>query len=234
MARALVRERRIPSRMRNTFGPAFLRDRLTETHLDNFCNGPTSPDRNTGDGTKHSARPMAEIDKRNQKVDIFRRPRHSSVVRENSINNCRIFFGRKSEPFMTTPPVLIIGAGIGGLTLGRALKQLGIAVKIFDCRSSIAPHSDRGLGIWEQSQVTRFVSRVVVDAWTRWNSFRPSLQLSIFESPFDLKTGGCRHVCKILGSESILKRRHTMFDRQRTGILAKTCRLISSKEFVDL
>ena len=54
---------------------------------------------------------------------------------------------------MTTPPVLIIGAGIGGLTLGRSLARLGIAVKIFDCRSSTAPPFDRGLGLWENSQV---------------------------------------------------------------------------------
>jgi cation diffusion facilitator CzcD-associated flavoprotein CzcO len=62
--------------------------------------------------------------------------------------------GKKNleKPVMSRP-VLIIGAGIGGLTLGRTLSKLGIPVKIFDCRSSVAPAFDRGLGLWENSQV---------------------------------------------------------------------------------
>ena len=70
---------------------------------------------------------------------------------------------------MTTPPVLIIGAGVGGLTLGRALTRLGIAVKIFDCRSSTTAHIDRGLGIWEQSQVYVVLLSRRIDEWIKFS-----------------------------------------------------------------
>jgi 2-polyprenyl-6-methoxyphenol hydroxylase-like FAD-dependent oxidoreductase len=50
------------------------------------------------------------------------------------------------------PQVLIMGAGVAGCTLGRALARAGIPARIFDAAPSPAARLNRGLGLWPNSQ----------------------------------------------------------------------------------
>ena len=50
--------------------------------------------------------------------------------------------------------IAIVGAGVGGLSLARALSRLDVQnVTVFDRRPSPSPQIDRGLGLWDDSQV---------------------------------------------------------------------------------
>ena len=50
--------------------------------------------------------------------------------------------------------IAIVGAGVGGLSLARALNRLGVQnITVFDRRLSPLPQTDRGLGLWDDSQV---------------------------------------------------------------------------------
>jgi len=49
--------------------------------------------------------------------------------------------------------IAIVGAGVGGLSLARALNRLGVQnITVFDRRLSPLPRTDRGLGLWDDSQ----------------------------------------------------------------------------------
>jgi len=51
------------------------------------------------------------------------------------------------------PRVIIIGAGVAGSTLGRALAQAGIPARIFDAQNGEhITRTPRGLGLWTNSQ----------------------------------------------------------------------------------
>ena len=51
------------------------------------------------------------------------------------------------------PRVVIIGAGVAGSTLGRALARAGIPARIFDSELAGRERLPRGLGLWNNSQV---------------------------------------------------------------------------------
>ena len=48
--------------------------------------------------------------------------------------------------------VLIVGAGVAGSTLGRALSRVGISARIFDSAPARGSGLPRGLGLWTNSQ----------------------------------------------------------------------------------
>ena len=57
--------------------------------------------------------------------------------------------------------IAIVGAGVGGLALARALNRLGVQnVTVFDRRPSFLPQVDRGLGLWDDSQVRELAINV--------------------------------------------------------------------------
>ena len=50
--------------------------------------------------------------------------------------------------------IAIVGAGVGGLTLARALNRLDVQnVTVFERRTAPSWQIDRGLGLWDDSQV---------------------------------------------------------------------------------
>lgn len=61
--------------------------------------------------------------------------------------------------------MLIVGAGVGGLTLARVLTRAGIAPKIVDARPASAPRKDKGLGIWDAAQ--EILRGTLGDGWMR-------------------------------------------------------------------
>ena len=52
----------------------------------------------------------------------------------------------------TAPRVAIIGAGVAGLALNRALRLLGIPSTVYERRVQLRCGLDRGLGLWGESQ----------------------------------------------------------------------------------
>ena len=64
--------------------------------------------------------------------------------------------------------IAIVGAGVGGLSLARALNRLGVQnITVFDRRLSPLPQTDRGLGLWDDSQVNFFshINKVLSNSW---------------------------------------------------------------------
>lgn len=61
--------------------------------------------------------------------------------------------------------VLIVGAGVGGLTLARCLTRAGISAKVFDSLPADTPRADRGLGLWDAAQ--GILTRTLGDTWMR-------------------------------------------------------------------
>jgi len=61
----------------------------------------------------------------------------------------------KSNRDITRMRIAIVGAGVGGLTLARALSLVAPAstvTTVFDRRSDVKWQMDRGLGLWDDSQ----------------------------------------------------------------------------------
>ena len=59
--------------------------------------------------------------------------------------------------------VLIVGAGVGGLTLARCLTRAGISAQVFDALPANTPRMDRGLGLWDAAQA--ILTRTLGDSW---------------------------------------------------------------------
>lgn len=51
--------------------------------------------------------------------------------------------------------VLVVGAGVGGMTLARTMRHLKMDVKVFDRAHDRHAQANRGLGLWDNSQVRK-------------------------------------------------------------------------------
>lgn len=48
--------------------------------------------------------------------------------------------------------IAILGAGVGGLFLARALRALDVPCTVYERRTTLVWPVDRGLGLWDASQ----------------------------------------------------------------------------------
>lgn len=50
--------------------------------------------------------------------------------------------------------VAIVGGGVGGLALHRALGRVGVASTVYEQRAALAWPVDRGLGLWDDARAS--------------------------------------------------------------------------------
>lgn len=83
--------------------------------------------------------------------------------------------------------IAIVGAGVGGLTLARALYRLDVQnVTVFERRTSASRQVDRGLGLWDDSQV-KAIKGIRILKYSRVKTF-DSRTISSNQLPFTRNT----------------------------------------------
>ena len=63
-----------------------------------------------------------------------------------------------------TPRIAIIGGGVGGLALHRALGRVGLRSSLYEARPTLAWPVDRGLGLWDDARASLRALGVDLDA----------------------------------------------------------------------